>query len=193
MWGKGTAPESVSLSSTGISYTAVIETASSKIKNTPEFEQCMKPNVEMCINMVGNQLAQSQKSVEFCDELTQPEWKEACKYGLIITQSVEQKNITLCDTLSDTYKRECRISYISQEASASWDITKCDALKAEMETSSGENAFPFDRTEQCKADIIMRKADAKKSDCAALNSPMKDMCENMVESRANMPSTPDNE
>ncbi len=143
--------------------------------------------------MVGNQLAQSQKSVEFCDELTQAESKEACKYGIISMQSSEQKNIGLCDTLSDTYKRECRISYLASEASTSGDITKCDALKTEMTVASGEVAMPFDRSEQCKADIIMRKTDAQKSDCAALTSPMKDMCENMIESRVNNSTITDNE
>ena len=174
------------------SYTEAIESASSKIKNTPEFEACMKPNVDMCINMVGNQLAQAQKSIEFCDELTRPESKEACKYGIVITQSAEQKNISLCDTLSETYKKECRMSYLSQAAAISGDITQCDALKSEMMVASGEIAPPFDRADQCKADIIMRKDDAKISDCDALASPMKDMCINMIESRANRPNISEN-
>lgn len=190
--GKSSSPTTDGTQTPTTSYTETIATASSKIKNTPEFEQCMKPNVDMCINMVGNQLAQAQKSTDFCEELTQAESKESCKYGVIMAQTLDQNNVALCDTLNDVYKRECRIAYLANDATNSGDVAKCDALKNEIVVVSGESPVPFDRTEQCKADIIMRKTDAKASDCQILSSPMKEMCVNMVESRADITDTSEN-
>ena len=70
----------------------------------------------MCISQVGNQLARAQKSVAFCDEMPETSSKDACKYGVVISQVTETKNIDLCNSLSDTYKKECRIGYFMNEA-----------------------------------------------------------------------------
>jgi hypothetical protein len=168
----------------GVSYAEAIENTSGKIKNTPEFEECMRPSVNMCVNQVGNQLARAQKSVAFCDEMSEAGSKDACKYGVIMSQIAETKDINLCNELSDTYKKECRIGLIMSDALASSDVTKCDAIKTETATLSGSESPQNDRTEQCRSNVIMRKPDAKLSDCDALsNGQSKDMCNAIMKNR----------
>jgi len=62
-------PEPTENQTKDASFVQTLDKASSKIKNTPEFEACMKPSVNMCINQIGNQLARAKNSPEFCDEI----------------------------------------------------------------------------------------------------------------------------
>lgn len=82
-WGSPQTPDDT-LSSTGkkisISYTEEIQKASSKIKDTPEFNDCLRPSVNMCLNQVGTQIARAQKSEEFCNEITDIGNREGCKF-----------------------------------------------------------------------------------------------------------------
>lgn len=145
----------------------------------------MRPSVKMCVNQVGNQLARTQKSVAFCDEMSDTESKDACKYGVVISQVTETKDINLCNELSDTYKKECRIGVLVSEALASGDVTKCDAIQAETATQSGTtDTLKSDRVEQCRSNVIIRKTDAKLADCDVLkDGQSKDLCSAMMKNR----------
>ena len=176
--------EGSSMSTQWVSYVQALEKTSSKIKNTKEFEECMQPSVNMCVSQVGNQLARTQKSTIFCDEMAEGEGRDGCKYGVIMLQVSEMKDIAQCDSLSARYKKECRISILLQTAVSSNDIKKCDLIDSESSSESGSIERSGDRAEQCRADLIMRKQDAKIIDCDILkNGTSKDMCKAIVKNR----------
>ncbi len=176
--------QDVSMNTQGVSYNETLEQTSSKIKNTQEFEDCMRPSVNMCVNQVWNQLARAQKSTVFCDEMASWEWRDGCKFGVIMSQVSASKDIKQCDILSDTYKKECRISTLLEAAVSANDVKKCDLIESEMSSKSGGNDWQGDRAEQCRADLIMRKQDAKFTDCDILkNGTTKDMCKAIVQNR----------
>jgi hypothetical protein len=84
-------------------------------------------------------------------------------------QVAEKGDAKLCDTLSESYKKNCQSSLLLQVAITSGDTTKCDALRPFYEsTDSGSIAVNMDRVDQCKNDVIIRKQNAKLSDCDAL-------------------------
>lgn len=144
----------------------------------------MLPSVNMCISQVGNQLARTQKSVAFCDEMPEASSKDACKYGVIISQVTEMKNIDLCNSLSETYKRECRIGYFMSEAITLENTEKCNAISNETLSQSGVVDTQIDRAEQCRSNVIMRKTDAKITDCDVLKEGQsKDMCIAIMKNR----------
>lgn len=87
-----------------VSYTQTLQKASSKIKDTKEFEDCMQPSVNMCITKVGNDLARAKKSPEFCSEMPDQNNKDACVYGVIVSQISPSSELSVCDGLSDVYK-----------------------------------------------------------------------------------------
>jgi hypothetical protein len=102
-----------------------------------------------------------------------------------MAQVSETKDIKLCDTLTTTYKKECRISTLLEDAVSSKDLRKCDLIDSEAPSQSGSTDRFADRAEQCRADLIMRKQDAKPTDCDILKSgTSKDMCKAIVKSRA---------
>ena len=170
----------------GVSYSETLDKTSSKIKNTKEFEECMRPSVNMCVSQVGNQLARAQKSTVFCDEMEVGQSRDACKYGVVMTQVAETQDAKLCESLESTYKRECQRSIILTQAMTSGDPAKCDLLESDAPASSGAISTPLaDRTQQCKADVIMRKPDAKASDCDILkDGPAKSMCQSLLKNRS---------
>ena len=110
-------------------YETTLETASSKIKSSDEFRSCMDMNVNMCIQNAGMQLAQKSKSAEFCKELTSADQQESCTFAVTMMNATEKKDKSLCDTLSDTYKKQCTMSMIRSEATANDGIRNmCSAM-----------------------------------------------------------------
>ena len=162
-------------------YVQELSRASSKIKDTQEFEACMQPSVNMCVNQVGNQLARTNKSVAFCDELSTPEGKDACKYGVVSLEAVDKKDIKLCDTLTDSYKKECRIMITRMSAVDSGDIKKCDAIASEMGASGSVSAIEKSRVDQCRFDTIVRKNPTDAKVCDAIDDEnIAKMCTSMI-------------
>ncbi len=166
-------------------YIQDLEKASSKIKTTKEFESCIKPSINMCLTQVANQLARDQKSVAFCDELSDLSGRDACKYGVIGTQAIDMKTIKLCDSLNDVYKRECRVSIIQSVALSSSDTKECETLEWEYSALSWSSDNQWsDRVDQCKINIIMKKLPLSEKDCDILKSiSIKGMCQSLVKSQ----------
>ncbi len=144
----------------------------------------MRPSVNMCISQVGNQLARTQKSTVFCDEMVEGEARDGCKYGVIMSQTSDTKDIKQCDSLNPTYKKECRISILLDLAIKSNDIKQCDLIDSESSTLSGGTNLPAGRGDQCRTDFIMRKPDSQITDCEVLkNGLSKDMCKAILKNR----------
>lgn len=56
-----------------------------------------------------------------------------------MSQVSASKDIKQCDILSDTYKKECRISTLLEAAVSANDVKKCDLIESEMSSKSGGN------------------------------------------------------
>lgn len=164
-------------------YVEELATASPKIKETKEFESCIKPSINMCLSQVANQLAREQKSITFCDELSDVSSQEACKYGVINIQAMEARDIQICNSLSENYKRECRISILQAKASDVENIGKCDAIKWEyILTGSGvQDTRWSDRVDQCKLNILIKNNSLKEKECEVLKGiSTKEMCQSLA-------------
>lgn len=74
-----------------------LKNLSSKTKDTPEFNACLQTNINMCVQSSVMQIAQKNKSPEFCDELSSNEQKESCKFAVIMGIIQTNWNIALCD------------------------------------------------------------------------------------------------
>lgn len=160
-------------------YVTKLDGASSKIKDTKEFGACMEPSVNMCMNQVANEMARKAKSTTFCDELSDTANRDACKYGVIITDATEKKDAKLCATLADPYKNECMYTIMRIDAVESGDVKKCDAL---IETTlSGSAPTQSSRADQCRLDTIMRSnsSDAKLCDTITDGS-IQNMCTSLM-------------
>lgn len=82
-----------------ITYETTLSEASEKIKNTAEFDECMRPQAEMCISQVGNTLAQAKNDINFCGELPTGE-KENCEYIITLLSAKKSTDISICNVLS---------------------------------------------------------------------------------------------
>lgn len=173
-----------------VSYTEDLKNASSKIKDTPEFENCMKPSVNMCLSQVGNQLARDQKSPAICDELMDQSSKDSCKFGVIMIQATESKDIKTCDNLSDTYKHECRLALLRQSAVDKKSIQACDDLKSEFSSVSGslDASIETMQIDQCKMNVLQSDANLSSSECTSLSDKnMQTMCVDLLKNRVAPP------
>ncbi len=173
-----------------VSYTEDLKNASSKIKDTAEFENCMKPSVNMCLSQVGNELARTQKSPAICDELMDQSSKDSCKFGVIMIQATESKDIKACDVLSDNYKHECRLALLRQVAVDQKSIKACDALSVEFGNGSGsmDQNIQNMQIDQCKMNVLQSDASLPVSECASLSDKnMQTMCTDLLKTRVALP------
>ena len=149
----------------------------------------MDMNVNMCIQNAGMQLAQKNKSAEFCKELTSPDQQESCTFAVTMMNAQEKKDKSLCDTLSDTYKKQCTMSMIRSEASEKKDIVICDQIE---QSGSGEVTGMRDRArDDCKMNVIMMDMTATAKSCDAIDdTQIQKMCTTMMGSRNSLPPSP---
>lgn len=172
-----------------VSYTEDLKNASSKIKNTAEFENCMKPSVNMCLNQVGNELARTQKSPAICDELIDQSSKDSCKFGVIMMQATESKDIKTCDSLGTTYKHECRLALLRSQAVDKKSLKSCDDLSLEFASASGgiDTNMQTMQIDQCKLNVLQSSPEFTAEDCATItDKSMFSMCESIVKNRPQM-------
>jgi hypothetical protein len=172
--------ESVSVSGAVMpNYVTTLTEASSKIKDTKQFEDCMSPSVSMCVNQVANTIAREQNSTEICKEIPEKEAQDACAFGVVMAQAAEKKDIGMCDALDGIFKRDCRISMITQEASRSRDIKKCDAISTEIGAGTIDG-----RADQCRISLIMQDVTLTEKACDSLeNQDQRSVCGTMVKNR----------
>ena len=169
-----------------VSYTEDLKNASSKIKNTSEFENCMKPSVNMCLNQVGNELARTQKSPAICDELMDQSSKDSCKFGVVMMQATESKDIKTCDTLNSTYKRECRLAILRNQAVEKKSLKSCDEMSIEFASVSGslDKNMQTMQIDQCKLNVLQSNSEFSAEDCMAItDKSMLSMCESIIKNR----------
>jgi hypothetical protein len=149
-----------------ISYTEDIKNTSDKIKNTQEFESCMKQQSNACIQSTGMQIAQKTKDAAFCNELSTPEQKSSCEFTINLVNAMEKKDIKICDKINDAnYQRECKIQLFKQEATEKKDISICDKIDTLVKsTNTGSALDTFAQKDQCIIWYIMNHS-WNESDC----------------------------
>lgn len=164
-------------------YKADLQTASSKIKDTPEFAECMAPSVNMCISSVGMQLAQKAKSTEFCTELSTPEQQEGCRFAVIMADASEKNDATVCNTLSGNYIGQCTEAIYRTQAVAAKDISLCNKLEIKTSGSGAwENAMMSGKKDECILSVLMSSPETKSEDCEKIQEKsFQDMCKSSIQ------------
>jgi hypothetical protein len=157
-------------------YIQDLSHASAKIKDTKEFENCITPTVNMCINQVANDLARREKTTSFCDELSEGSSRDACRYGVVLTEAIDKNDLTLCGTLPHNYKNDCSITLNRLDAINSGDIKKCDRLEL-----SGSTLPERVRVDQCRLDVIMKLWSKDGRLCEMIDDEVtRNMCTSLV-------------
>jgi hypothetical protein len=171
-------------------YEKELDSVSSKIKSSEEFNKCLSQNIAMCSQSVGMELAQKQKSAEFCRELKGTEQQNSCAFAVTIINATEKKDIKLCDTLSGTYVGRCKVELYRADALEKKDIKLCENIKTlvsgEIDTQNRDDA-----NTQCIMNVIMSNPASTANDCKAIaNSQMQEMCAVSIKTRLNTPNVP---
>lgn len=136
------------------SYKDDLEIASEKIKETAEFEECMRPHVNMCISSVGMRLSQDKKDINFCDELTNTTDQTNCRYIMTLKSAAEKKDTNTCETLTGAYKDNCRSSVITANAREQKNTSLCDAIiPSTVDPASTEALVYAEAKNRCIQDV----------------------------------------
>lgn len=134
-----------------VTYETVLSDASKKIKDTPEFEECMRPQAEMCVSQVWNKLAQQNNDITFCRELPASE-KENCEYIIILLGASKSKNIDDCNWLSWSKRDDCRGLIVRSLMQSTWDVKKCDLFYWEIVSGETAPRSLVEKHDQCIID-----------------------------------------
>lgn len=174
-----------------------IDNASSKIRNSEEFQDCMKKQANMCIQTTGMQIAQKNKDSAFCKELPNADEQLSCEFAITMINAQEANNEKLCDTLkTPTYLKQCKVHVYKQNAIAKNDISLCEKIATVINTTDTEFTSEASmQKDQCILQFISSNASAKESDCKKLsNIASEDMCKTILKSKTQIinPPTPGN-
>ncbi|MBC7503515.1 hypothetical protein H7169_00930 [Candidatus Gracilibacteria bacterium] len=170
----------------GTTYTQDIDSTSAKIRETPEFQSCMKQQATMCIQSTGMQIAQKSKDATFCKELSNADQRSSCEFAITMVNAQEKNDIKLCDSLTDmNYKKQCQLQIYRQEAISKNDITICDKISTLMApTGTGTNRDNMMQKDQCILQIVMSSKTSSEKDCEKISDTRSvEMCKTMIKNR----------
>lgn len=167
------------------SYKQDIDSFSEKIKNSEEFNGCMKQHATMCIQSVGMELAQKSKDANFCKELSGKDQQLSCEFAIAMMSAQEQNNDKACDTLTDDYyTKQCKIQLYKQDATNKKDLNVCNKIDIILQTGSGTNNTGTEK-DQCILQYVMNVTDSKWADCEKiLDESSLAMCRIFIKNRA---------
>ena len=193
IWNEGTGMTNIPVKD---SYKGSLETASDKIKNTPDFNNCMQTSINMCVQSVWMQMAQKNKDVTLCNELPNIDQKESCKFGIVMTDAVEKQNPELCKTLSTTYAKQCAVEIYRSQAQKNKDVELCKKID-ELEnqgtgsTNQAQMMPMMGWADQCIFSVVMSDTGSREEDCNKIsNNSMKEMCKTSIKNRPKMMISP---
>ena len=173
-----------------VSYVADLDATSSKIKNTEEFQGCMKQNTNMCIQSAGMQLAQKAKDPAFCKELLTADQQSSCEFAVTMMSATEKSDEKICDTITDiNYQKQCKVQIYKQQAISKKDITLCDKVdELTKPTGTGIALDTGMQKDQCIMQYIMSGTSSDTKDCESLsNTGSLEMCKTMMKNRPTLP------
>ncbi len=174
-----TPSEQVSSGENAVSYKETLETSSKKITDTAEFNACITPHVNMCIQSVAREIAQRDNNIDFCQELALDADKASCMFGIVMSQVQTSEKIEDCDVLTDAhYKRECTNSVQRLFAQKNNNVQFCNNIEEREEGSSQEK-------NRCIMDIAERSSNA--SLCNQISDESeKQICQDMIKIRGEL-------
>ena len=123
IWNEGTGMTNIPVKD---SYKGSLETASDKIKNTPDFNNCMQTSINMCVQSVWMQMAQKNKDVELCKKIDELEnqgtgstnqdqmmpmmgWADQCIFSVVMSDTGSREED--CNKISNNSMKEmCKTS-----------------------------------------------------------------------------------
>ena len=160
-------------------YEKDLKEASGKIKSSEEFKSCMDMNVPMCIQTAGMQLAQKERSTEFCEELSTPAQKESCVFAITMINAQEKNDASLCNTLTGNYAEQCNMNIIKNQAVTTKDPKVCEAIALPTDEAIGNTS-----RDECMLNAINSNMESTKESCSIItNEQIQNMCETMIGSR----------
>ncbi len=193
IWSNSDVSNTQTQSATTVSYTADLDATSNKIKDSEEFQGCMKQNTNMCIQSAGMQLAQKAKDPAFCKELLTPDQQSSCEFAVTMMNATEQNDEKICDTITDVnYQQQCKIQIYKQQAISKKDITLCNKVdELTKPTGTGIALDVGMQKDQCVMQYIMSVTGSDEKDCESLsNTGSLEMCKTMITNRSNTPDMP---
>lgn len=173
-----------------MTYMADLDATSNKIKDSEEFQGCMKQNTNMCIQSAGMQLAQKAKDPAFCKELLTADQQSSCEFAVTMMSATEKSDQKICDSITDAnYQKQCKIQIYKQQAIAKKDITLCN--KVDELTKPTGTSMALDtgmQKDQCIMQYIMSGTSSDTKDCESLsNTGSIEMCKTMMKNKSGMP------
>lgn len=171
---------------TTLSYTEAIQSASKTITANPEFNACLVPHVDACIQQTGYSMALAEKNIDICRELSTGDQQDACRLGVIMATAHEHQDINACDSLEvENNKRACQESIHSTRAMSQQDITLCRPI---AQLYSGEEAeIGAINQEQCALEVILAGENPELTQCDALTTEyLKTHCQESIRMQAEM-------
>lgn len=176
--------------STGVSvenFSETLKKSSKKITETDEFNACLQPYVNMCVQSVASDLAQKTKNPEICGELADKTARGGCQLGVILSQIQQTKANELqtssCDIIEeDSLKKTCKSQIITLQMADSENISGCDEIAKLYENNAVDG-------KHARNVCIMNIATASKKaqHCNAISDEMeKKMCISTIEFETKM-------
>ena len=160
---------------------------SKKIKDEPEFQNCIKQQINVCRQSAGIQIAQKLKDPIFCKELSSIEQQSSCEFAVTMINVQEKNDITLCDTLTnETYKEQCKTQVYKQNAISKNDITFCDKINSNIQKSNSGWIIQQEsiQKDQCIMQFVINIPSAKDIDCERiLDESTYWMCKLMIKEK----------
>ncbi len=113
------------------SFSETLKNSSEKITNTQEFNACMTPYVNACMQSVAIELSQKEKNASFCDELMTDVEKNSCRLGVVVSSLDSNADIASCDIITDTKVAvACKTAIIQHNAEKNNDTNQCNEITA---------------------------------------------------------------
>ena len=178
-------PKNETTSKPADSYEQAIQNTSSKIKDTPEFQDCMKKQSNMCIQSTGMQIAQRVKDTTFCKELATPEQK-TCEFAVTMINAQEKNDEKICDNLSEkSHIIQCKTQIYRQHAITKQDIMLCEKIdEIIVWTGASDISERDNQKDKCIMQYVMNNKGSKKTDCNNIRDTASyEMCQKIIKTR----------
>lgn len=171
---------------TTLSYTEAIQSASKTITANSEFNACLVPYVDACVQQTGYSIALAEKNTDICRELSTGDQQDACRLGVILSTAHEHQNIHACDSLEvENNKRSCQEAIHRTMAMSQQDTTLCRPI---AQLYSGEEAeIGAINQEQCALEVILASENPELAQCDVLTTEhLKTHCQESIRMQAEM-------
>lgn len=144
-------------------FDEIIQKSSQKITQSTEFNACMTPYVNMCLENSASEMAKTQKNSDMCNELSGEERQNSCRFGVVLSEMYEHKDPSRCDVLTDdNFKKICKSSIIEAVAIEEKNLDKCDEVGKIFADNEEESK---EKKNSCMYNILLNQGKINPQDC----------------------------